>query len=291
MSRYLDNKIPKSENRKVMISNFTDLQGNPVELGRFLAERLSIEMTNTDLKVIDRSGTDSMVKELQRRKDNGESVNVEQSVAKMVGAYYLITGTITLFDTYIEVTVKALDLYAGTLVSGTYARIYKTDGIRALTVNPVRSGNGNNSANSNNGRRIDTHDRSATDDIHQATISDLRKSECEQIHKDAYNKWNVYYGQICFENQTGQDLMFYSAEVGVEGWLDMYKTTLRNKARDCSILIPVNWSRGTNENTSKQATFIFYSADRTKQVRKTYVLDKCKVKSIVLTTDNFAFTN
>lgn len=283
ISKKLNDKILAYKKGRVMVANFTDLQGSTTELGRYLAEALSVELTNTDLDVVDRSGKDTLFKDRTAIGEGAvDSGSAELNYAKMVGVDYLIIGTTTLLDNSVDITVKALDIRKGVLVTGIRSHFPRTDAINNLLKSTIKS-NGVGPANLNVARKIDTYEKSSVDDLFGARISELRKGECTATNRN--NK--IWYGQVCFENQTGEDILFYCTEANPEGWLSDYKVIIPNGGQNCSRLIAVNYDQnGVTENENRQATFRFYSIDERRRAIQPFIIDKCVVKSYVLTKKN-----
>jgi hypothetical protein len=65
ISSSISDSIAKSGKKRIAVVDFTDLQGNVTELGRFLAEELSIDLTNTarGFVLIDRTHLKTLLKE------------------------------------------------------------------------------------------------------------------------------------------------------------------------------------------------------------------------------------
>jgi hypothetical protein len=63
-------------------------------------------------------------------------------------------------------------------------------------------------------------------------------------------------GQVCFENQTGEDLFFVCEESAFGKWLSVEKIGSSMSARNCSMLITVN-DRINLTATSRQANLLF----------------------------------
>lgn len=285
IAQNLGNKLSDS-GKTILVANFTDLQSNQTELGRFLAEALSVELISTNLVVIDRSGKDVRLSELGFMDSLITIPEARRKFGKQYGIDYLIKGTMTLLDNTIDINIKVLDIYRGVLVAGIRSQLTRTDAINNLLRNNINSNN--DPANKNVGRKINTENKSPIDDLFEARISDLRYGEC----KGEYFNSTISSGQLCFENQTGEDLMFYSEDFNPSERLDDYKISLPNGGRNCSRLIVTNFSNATrklNESTSRQTTFVFYTLDGKKYSKQSFVVDECKVKSFLLTKKNLIF--
>jgi len=284
MSDTLTQRLLRTGKKRVAVSNFTDLQGSVTELGKYIAEIFSVELSNTELEVVDRSRLKELLAELKLTEEKLTSPANALKLGEMAGIEYIITGTTTPLDNTIDITVKALDIQKGISIGGQKGSVSRTEAINNLMRNTVNGGN-SQAANVNSARQIDTKDRSPIDDLFEAKIADLRKSNCYNRDRDAY------FGQICFENQTGEDLIFaadawgwpQAIHVGSEG------VTLPKGTRNCSPLICVTYPDANAESVEIKFTFQVQNQTPLRSTTMRLLVEKCKVKSIVLTKNNLLF--
>ncbi|MEO6316784.1 MAG: FlgO family outer membrane protein [Chitinophagaceae bacterium] len=282
LSDTLVKRLLKTGKKRVTVANFLDLQGNATELGKYIAEVFSVELSNSDLEVVDRSRLKDLLNELKLTEDKLTNPANALKLGEMAGVEFIITGTTTPLDNEIDISVKALDIQKGISIAGQRASIKRTDAINNLLRSTVGSGTGNTSANVNMARQVDTKDKAAMDDINETKISDLRRGECYD------NSRKTYFGQLCFENQTGEDLIFAADAWGPPGITS--KTgegiTLPNGTRNCSTKIIVNYPN--NDGESEEIKFVFQTYGKPKILSATMrlVVEKCKLKSMVLTKKN-----
>ena len=64
MSDTLVNRLLRTNKKRIVVSNFIDLQGNATELGKYISEAFSSELSNSELVVIDRSRLKDLLDEL-----------------------------------------------------------------------------------------------------------------------------------------------------------------------------------------------------------------------------------
>lgn len=281
MSDVLTQRLLKTGKKRIAVSGFTDLQGNVTELGKYIAEIFSIELSNTELEVVDRSRLKDLLNELKMTEEKLTTPANALKLGEMAGVEYIVTGTITPLDNTIDVTVKALDIQKGISVGGQKGSVPRTDAINNLMRNTV-NGNNSQAANVNMARQINTKDRSPIDDLFEVSIADMRKSNC-------YNKdRESYFGQICFENQTGLDLLFAADAWGWPQAISVRQegVSLPNSSRNCSPLITVNYPDASAEVVEIKFTF---QTEKTTPVRvgtMRLMVERCKVKSVVLTKKN-----
>lgn len=289
ISQNISTKLSDS-GKSILVANFTDLQGNETELGRFLSEALSVELINTSLTVVDRSGKDAMMRELGYMDSLITLPDARRKFGQQYGVDYLVKGSMTLLDNTVDINIKVLDIYKGVLVAGMRSQLPRTDAINNLLRNNLNNNGGAQPANQNVGRTIDTHNKSPLDDLFNARMSDLRRGECVRM----FFGDTCFYGQLCFENQTGEDLIFYSEDFNPAERLDDFKVTLPNGSKNCSRLIVANFSNDSRKFDgaySKQVSFVFYTMDGNKRTRQSFVVDRCRVKSFILTKKNLVLLN
>ena len=143
-------------------------------------------------------------------------------------------------------------------------------------LNSNLSGGNLSAANVNAGKKLDTKDKSAADIIFEVSISDMRKIECE-----AYDGMNTnFFGQACFENRTDYDLLLFSNS--------SYNIIIPKGGRNCHPKIIVGSNYGGNAVGIKDITFSFKTTNTSPEKTGIFVLtlEKCKIKSVVLTKNN-----
>lgn len=284
MSDTLVNRLLRTDKKRIAVSNFVDLQGNVTELGKYIAEAFSVELSNTKLNVIDRSRLKDLLAELKLTEEKLTKPENALKIGELAGVEYIITGTTVMLDNTVDITIKALDIQNGTSIAGQRGSVQRTDAINNLMRNTINEGN-TTSANVNAAKRVDAKNKSAIDDIFEVTISDLRKSECEVYQ---FNN-NVFYAQACFENLTDYDLVLIAPDFTTGSGVSTNKVLIPKAGMNCSPKIVINWNNW--ENTVKEATFYFTTTNITPAKKGTFVmtLEKCKIKSVVLTKKNLYF--
>jgi TolB-like protein len=286
MSDTLVARLLRTGKKRVAVSNFVDLQGNTTELGKYIAESFSVELSNTDLSVVDRSRISDLMQELKLTDEKLTKPENALKLGEMAGVEYIITGTTVPLETTVDVTIKALDIQNGISIAGQRGSVPRTDAINNLMRSNVSGGN-TTAANVNAGTKIDTRNKSATDDVMEIGISDMRKNECEVRLPSTNNIVTInFLGQACFENHTDQDLLLtVYDETGATGdWIKDI-ILIPNGGKNCSPRISIGNS--ANGNTVKDITFKFTTTTTPSQ-SGTLVLtmEKCKIKSVVLTKRN-----
>jgi len=136
-------KIAESGRKRVAVVDFTDLQGNVTELGRFLAEELSGALVNDarGFRVIDRAHLKSILQEHKLAATGLIDPATARQLGKIAGVDTLVTGTITsAFGDTVRVMVKALDVSTAEIIGQATADIPKTEWIQRLLGQGVATG-------------------------------------------------------------------------------------------------------------------------------------------------------
>jgi TolB-like protein len=135
-------RISTSGRKTVAVVDFTDLQGNVTELGRYLAEEFSISLFETakDFRVIDRSHLQALIQEHKLSSTGIIDPQTAKRLGQIAGADALVTGNITPFGDTIKLSVKVLDTSTATLVGASSADVARTKAIDELLSRGISSG-------------------------------------------------------------------------------------------------------------------------------------------------------
>jgi TolB-like protein len=141
ISSLLSENILKTGKKTVAVVDFTDLQGNVTELGRFLAEELSVALSEAGkgFEVVDRTHLKSLLKEHQLAQTGLIDPKTARKLGEIAGVQGLITGTITPFGDSIRVAVKVLDTETAKVIAGSRADIAKTKAIEELLAKGIET--------------------------------------------------------------------------------------------------------------------------------------------------------
>ena len=134
LSAFMAGKIAAAGKKSIAVVDFTDLQGNVTELGRFLAEEFSVALAGASkgFEVIDRTHLKSIMAEHKLASTGIIDPQTARKLGKIAGVGALITGTITPFGDSIRLSVKVLDTETAKMISASTGNIAKTDAINEL---------------------------------------------------------------------------------------------------------------------------------------------------------------
>ena len=134
LSTVMTVNIANAGKKIVAVVDFTDLQGNVTELGRFLAEEFSIAIAGADkgFMVVDRTHLKSIIEEHKLSSTGLIDPQTARKLGKIAGVDALITGTITPFGDSIRLAVKVLDTETAKMISASSGNIARTKAIEEL---------------------------------------------------------------------------------------------------------------------------------------------------------------
>ena len=126
------------------VVDFTDLQGNVTELGRFLAEQLSVALAdvNPDVRVVDRTHLKTLMREYRLASSGIIDPASAQKLGQITGVEILVTGTLTPFGDSVKISAKALETKTAVIVASANADIPRTRAIDELLNRGLSAGTG-----------------------------------------------------------------------------------------------------------------------------------------------------
>jgi TolB-like protein len=134
-------KIAAANRKKVAVVDFTDLQGNATQLGRFIAEELSIALAEDarQFEVIDRTSIRVILQENKLASQGLIDPATARKLGQIAGVDTLVSGTITPLGDTVHVGIKALDTESAMVITGLTVEIPRTKAINDLLENTADS--------------------------------------------------------------------------------------------------------------------------------------------------------
>jgi TolB-like protein len=141
LSAQMAEAIAKSGKKTVAVVDFTDLQGNVTELGRFLAEELSTDLATAakDFEVIDRTHLKSLLQEYKLASTGIIDPQSAKKLGEIAGVQALVTGSITPFGDSVRLSAKVLDVSTARMIGGFSADIPRTKAVEELLAKGINS--------------------------------------------------------------------------------------------------------------------------------------------------------
>lgn len=121
-------KITTTGSKKVTVLDFSDLQGGSSELGKYIAEQLTVDfvMTNRSFSVLDRANLKSVLAEHKLTATGLVNPENAKQLGKFAGVDALVIGNIIPVGTNINLTVKIITTETAEVVGAAKAK-FKTD--------------------------------------------------------------------------------------------------------------------------------------------------------------------
>jgi TolB-like protein len=134
LSSTLAKSIAASGRKTVAVIDFTDLQGNVTELGRYLAEELSVDLVGDakGYEVIERNQLKVILQEHRLSATGLIDPQTARKLGQIAGVDALVTGTITAFGDTVRLSAKVLDTQTAKMLGAATSDIPKTKAIEDL---------------------------------------------------------------------------------------------------------------------------------------------------------------
>ena len=222
--------ITKSGKKTVAVVDFTDLQGNVTELGRFLAEEFSVGLASNakDFEVIDRTNLKAILQEHKLASTGIIDTQTARRLGEIAGVQALVTGNITPFGDSVRLSVKVLDAATARVISGFSADIPRTKAIEELLAKGISSTSGVTPSQTTP-RPLEGSDAPSVEATSQDAFSFQLKScqrsgtvvackllitnEGDDRQLSMYARWNYPRGSRIFD-QRGNEYGAESVQVG-----------------------------------------------------------------------------
>lgn len=149
LSQQIAKQIKEAERKSVAVVDFTDLSGNVTELGRFLAEEVSIVISQEASKkfeVIDRTRIKLLLKEQRLATTGLIDPATAKELGKIAGVDTLVTGIITPTSDTIRLSIKALDVSTANTIGTAVGNIPRTKTIEELLSQGIAQGDSDSSS-------------------------------------------------------------------------------------------------------------------------------------------------
>ena len=126
--------IVKSGKKRIAVVDFTDLQGNITELGRFIAEELSIDLTNTarGFVIIDRTHLKSLLREHKLSISGLIDPATAKKLGQIAGVDAIVTGSVTPLGNSVKVSCKVIATDTAMVIGASKVDIARTRAIDEL---------------------------------------------------------------------------------------------------------------------------------------------------------------
>jgi TolB-like protein len=132
-------KIAASGRKTVAVVDFTDLQGCVTELGRYMAEDISVALLDNakGFEVIDRTNLKILMQEHKLASTGIIDPATARKLGQIAGVDALVTGTIAPMSDSVHVSAKVLDTETAKMLGGVTAEIPRTKTVEELLAKGV----------------------------------------------------------------------------------------------------------------------------------------------------------
>ena len=142
LSISIADNIARSGKKTIAVVDFTDLQGNITELGRFLAEELSSELVSAGkaFEVVDRMHLRTILSEHKLSLTGLMDPKTVKKLGQISGVDAILIGTVTPFGESIRLSVKVLATDTAKIIGSSRGNIPKTQAIEELLAREIQTG-------------------------------------------------------------------------------------------------------------------------------------------------------
>jgi TolB-like protein len=141
LAEKLATPITDHSRKKVTVLDFTDLQGNPSELGKYIAEQLTINfvMGKREFAVLDRANLRKILEEHKLTASGLVDPENAKKLGQFAGVDALILGTIIPSSADIQLTAKVITTDTAEIIGANRARFTHSPSVALMLTNSVAS--------------------------------------------------------------------------------------------------------------------------------------------------------
>lgn len=147
IAKQIAEQLVAKQRAKVTALDFTDLQGRPNELGRYLAEQLAVELVSMKgMTVLNRANIASIMAEHQLTAEGLVKPENAKKLGQFSGVETIVIGNLVTMGDNVMLTVKGISTETAEVVAAGRARIPVTKEIQHMLGQSVSGGGNSNSA-------------------------------------------------------------------------------------------------------------------------------------------------
>lgn len=142
LAEKLASQVKESGRKKVTVLDFSDLQGNTTELGRFLAEEVSVSLVErrSGFSVMDRANLKTILAEHKLTVEGLIDPENAKKLGQFSGVDAIVLGSVTPLESEVAITTKIIATDTAEIVGAARARISKAKEIEQLVGSAISSG-------------------------------------------------------------------------------------------------------------------------------------------------------
>ncbi|HEY2393458.1 MAG TPA: FlgO family outer membrane protein [Candidatus Angelobacter sp.] len=132
--------INSANRHTITVADFTDLQGNVTELGRFIAEELSTQLVGAkSFSVVERIQLAAILKEHQISISGLVEPATIRKLGQFAGVDAIVTGTLVPFSDSVKLTAKVLDVSTAKVIAVSSSDLARTKAVDDLLSRGISS--------------------------------------------------------------------------------------------------------------------------------------------------------
>ncbi len=118
--------MQEEKKTRIAILDFTDLQGNVSDLGRFISEKLIIKLFETKkFNIIERNKLNKILEEQKFQVSDLVDEESAKRIGKIIGVDAIVIGTVTDLGEQIDINARLLSIETGSVFAVASARVQK----------------------------------------------------------------------------------------------------------------------------------------------------------------------
>jgi TolB-like protein len=133
LSQQIAAKMTAKQKTTVAVVEFTDLQGNTTDFGRFLAEELITRLMETEkFRVVERQLLNKVIAEQKLSLTGVVDPGSAKQLGKILGVEAIVAGTVTSLSQSLKVNARLISTETGEIFSVASAEIFKDESVTGL---------------------------------------------------------------------------------------------------------------------------------------------------------------
>jgi len=136
LSQQIANKMSAKQKTTIAVIEFTDLQGNVTDFGRYLAEELITRLYDTEkFKVIERQQLNKVIAEQKLSLSGVIDPASAKQLGKILGVDAIVSGTTTNLAQSLKVNARLISTESGEIFAVASTEIFKDESVTGLLTN------------------------------------------------------------------------------------------------------------------------------------------------------------
>src|SRR5437016_5111738 len=133
LSQQIANKMSAKQKTTIAVIEFTDLQGNVTDFGRYLAEELITRLYETEkFKVIERQLLNKVITEQKLSLTGVVDPTSAKQLGKILGVDAIVSGTVTNLAQNLKVNARLISAQTGEIFAVASTEIFKDESVIGL---------------------------------------------------------------------------------------------------------------------------------------------------------------